>query len=102
MFNPNQNAAPRRSNADYLRRMTVGEGCCREEGSIPMFRREPAPQPSCEPSVSLGMPSLAMVYAPRQEWTCLIEPPSKALSEGTLFSELVKPFEGSCKSRYQR
>jgi len=102
MYNPNQSAAPRRSNADYLRRMTVGDGCCRNAESIPVCRRESESPSACEPRVCPDMPSLAMVYAPRQEWGCLMETPARALSEGTLFLELVKPFEGSCKSRYQR
>jgi hypothetical protein len=35
-----------------------------------------------------------MVYAPVQEWTCLMETPEMALAHGTLFKELLKPFDG--------
>ena len=38
-------------------------------------------------------PSLAMVYSPRQCWQNLLNP-AVGLKHGTIFSELVLPFEG--------
>ena len=70
-------------------------------------------RPSCDGSVSndkpncndrgecpthLHAPSLAMVYAPRQCWRNLLDPQS-ALENGTLFAELVLPFEAGNKRR---
>lgn len=57
-------------------------------------------KPSCgtqeECSTYLHAPSLAMVYSPRQCWRNLLDPQS-ALDQGTLFAELVLPFEGGSK-----
>lgn len=39
------------------------------------------------------MPALAMAYVPMQQWRGIYEP-DVALSRGTLFSELDKPFIG--------
>lgn len=47
--------------------------------------------PSC-----VSAPSLAMVYAPRQCWRNLLDMQS-ALDQGTLFAELVLPFEGGSR-----
>lgn len=44
----------------------------------------------------LHAPSLAMVYSPRQCWRNLLDPQS-ALDHGTLFAELVLPFERASK-----
>lgn len=41
---------------------------------------------------------IAMVYAPKQAFRELYEP-MKALSRGTLFAELDKPFNPSCHAR---
>lgn len=43
-------------------------------------------------------PSLAMVYSPRQCWRNLLDPES-ALEDGSLFAELVMPWEPSCNMR---
>lgn len=59
------------------------------EQSVPDTRRT-----SCLLS-SQDVPSLAMVYAPCQSWQKLYES-AKALSRGTLFAELDKPFVGRC------
>ena len=40
-------------------------------------------------------PSLAIVYSPYQSFTGLFDPMT-ALCKGTLFSELDKPFYGTC------
>lgn len=68
-------------------------------------------RPSCDGTVSNGKPScddrgecpsylhapsLAMVYAPRQCWRNLLDLQS-ALENGTLFAELVLPFEAGNK-----
>lgn len=109
MFDRNQPAAMRRSGDEFLRRMTTGEMPGR---SLPtMNRPSPAPMPpagNCPgtcPDQGGGrncigqltgnpaMPSLAMVYSPKQEWRCLMSPQT-ALDEGSLFGELIKPFEG--------
>ena len=44
----------------------------------------------------ISVPSLAMVYAPRQCWRNLLDLQS-ALDHGTLFAELVLPFEGGSR-----
>lgn len=41
-----------------------------------------------------GMPSLAMVYAPRQCWQNLLDP-ATGLANGSIFADLILPFEGS-------
>ena len=41
-------------------------------------------------------PSLAMVYSPKQCFRNLLDP-SSALEHGSLFAELVMPFEGGAK-----
>lgn len=51
-------------------------------------------QEECSPY--LHAPSLAMVYSPRQCWRNLLDPQS-ALDHGTLFAELVLPFEGGSR-----
>ena len=48
---------------------------------------------SCPYTPHCEYPSLAMVYAPVQRWHKLYDADT-ALSYGTLFSELNKPFEG--------
>ena len=102
-------SAARRSNDEFLRRMVGGELTANE---LPVINR-PSPMPpnmeggSCNsgdtneagecPSL-LDAPSLAMVYAPRQCWRSLLDPDS-ALANGSLFAELVMPFEGCGKTR---
>ncbi len=47
-----------------------------------------------DPSVVDALP-LAMVYAPRQKWRDAYAP-DEALSRGTMFAELDKPFYPGC------
>ena len=55
-------------------------------------------QMSCNTScpTEIPAPALAMVYAPRQCWRKLFEP-EDALKHGSLFAELVLPFEAAPK-----
>lgn len=95
MYEKNQPSAMRRSGDEFLRRMRSSE---LPERSMPVLNRA-APNPyaassaGCAGTGSSSMPSLAMVYAPVQEWRCLLTP-SEALPEGSLFRELIKPFQG--------
>lgn len=116
MYNPNQSPSSRRAGEEFLRRMNQNqfqncvscgtattqqqptvdrrnacEGCCEQQESG-----------MCNPSHNPFMPALAMVYAPHQEWTCLMETPGMALAHGTLFKELFKPFEGRGSRRGSR
>ena len=106
MYYPNQSSSSRRSGEEFLRRMTRSDA----EQGVPCaaFRNESSQSCGCSGSESGGdqihhcigqsstpqRPALAMVYCPVQEWVCLMDSPEKALSEGTLFQELVKPFVG--------
>ena len=122
-FENNRRAPQNRADADFLRRMMGGElngsgcdhGCSRapvqpRRGAgqcceqMPQARMEEAPQHpgngcgchACNVScpTEIPAPSLAMVYCPRQCWRNLFDP-AKALAHGTLFAELVLPFEGN-------
>lgn len=55
----------------------------------------PAQHECCEDYPHIHPTSLAMVYSPTQAFVKLYEP-SKALTRGTLFAELDKPFTGKC------
>ena len=101
MYEKNQPSAMRRSGDEFLRRMRSSE---LPERSLPtMNRTSPVPYAahssgcsnsgSCTGTGNSAMPSLAMVYAPVQEWRCLLTLP-EALREGSLFRELIKPFQG--------
>ena len=108
---PNNNRRPsRRVNDEFLRRMVGGELTGGELPVINMARMENIGQSiegnsSCnqnddiphECPTMLGAPSLAMVYSPLQCWRSLLEP-EEALQNGSLFAELVMPFEGANKS----
>lgn len=105
MYYSNQSASSRRAGEELLRRMNQSEprGCsC--DAIRP--RQEMSPMPGgcgcndhamdsdCSLTGNPYMPALAMVYSPRQDWTCLMDTPETALAHGTLFRELFKPFEG--------
>lgn len=100
MYEKNNRSSAWGSHDEFLRRMLGGELPGR---SLPtMNRPEPTPvdQPETEAENGQGTgsgccryPSLAMVYAPEQKWKDLLSL-DDALDEGTLFRELVKPFEG--------
>ena len=107
-------ASVQRANDAFLRRMLGGE---LTSASRPTFSEEvpTLPQyptrPPCnggdtgegaqgggreECPVQVGMPALAMVYAPRQCWRGLYTP-REALQHGTQFAELDLPFLGYSK-----
>ena len=107
MYSENSNRSSRRGNDEFLRRMVGGELIGKELPAMSMARMEnahgnPSERPSCNqnddigsecPTV-LGAPSLAMVYSPKQCWRNLLDNEA-ALKNGSLFAELILPFEGS-------
>ncbi len=108
MYNPNQSASSRRAAEELLRRMNQSApfGCAcgeiRPRQELPPMQNgcgcncnDHAHSQGCVPSGTPDMPALAMVYSPRQSWTCLMDTPEMALAHGTLFHELFKPFEGN-------
>ena len=85
---------------DYQRngwfRPTCGVSRQASQPRTPEYRREHAVHAeACAALSDLSPTSLAMVYSPMQSFTKLYEP-AKALSRGTLFAELDKPFTGKC------
>ena len=55
-----------------------------------------------EPYNTVTNPTMiAMVFSPKQEWRLLYDP-MKALSRGTLFEELDKPFHPHCHEKNGR
>lgn len=104
MYDPKHSASERRLDNEFLRRMSFGDF---SERSVPTMNRPSARPngacsscgdghsaiPSCPHPMDPAMPSLAMVYVPKQEWRCTLDP-HDALMHGSLFSELIKPFEG--------
>ena len=82
------------------RRDTTGE-CCEWR---PQARQETPAWPEggcgcqrpCDTScpTEIAAPALAMVYCPRQCWRKLFDP-EDGLKHGTIFAELVLPFEGA-------
>ena len=126
----NRRAAESRADADFLRRMLGGElntmpnngmrnntnagRCCEWR---PQARQELSEHPEngcgcnsspCNTScpTEIPAPSLAMVYCPRQCWRSLFSP-EDGLKHGSIFAELVLPFEGrqiggkeGCPHRY--
>ena len=96
-FSQNKRASERRANDEYLRRASFPNAESQPTVSSPPAQNPPvpnAPQPETEAPVSpASMPSLAMVYAPKQAFANLYEP-DVALARGTLFAELDLPFEG--------
>ena len=117
MYSENQRRVPmRRANDEFLRRMLDNEDA---RGARAVMNPAPMPtpslpperpsRPSCDGSYPDGgnhaggcqmpenMPSLAMVYAPKQCWQNLLEP-SVGLAHGSIFADLILPFEG-CKNR---
>ena len=109
MYSDNgRRSSVRRANDEFLRRMIGGEVV---RGDFPVASIELPVSPerpqnarlSCDGTVIEGecpthvhAPALAMVYAPKQCWRELFEP-EMALRHGTLFAELVLPFEAGRK-----
>lgn len=106
MFERTNQPSPRRGDDDMLRRMLFGTNGSRRQMSAPQDRpvmEQVSPQSAgvgtngntddAPFSACIDACSLAMVYAPVQEWQDLF-PIERALCEGTLFRELAKPFKG--------
>lgn len=95
-------SASQRVNDDFLRRMMGGELTSNAEPTARAAERENAERPKISvqeddcPS-TLHAPSLAMVYSPRQCWRNVLSP-EEGLQQGSIFSELVLPFEPDGKS----
>ena len=87
----------------YDPRRAMGS-CCEwaPQGRQPQARQEAPVKPEndcgcqkpCNTScpTELHAPALAMVYSPRQCWRKLLDP-AEGLKHGTIFAELVLPFE---------
>ena len=94
-FSPNKKASERRANDEYLRRSSFGT----RQSAETLPTAGPPADSVVEKATCLTcqneekMPSLAMVYAPKQTFTDLYEP-EEALARGTLFRELDLPFHG--------
>lgn len=58
-----------------------------DDGTVPVLARPSAPSAEC-----LRAPSLAMVYSPTQKFGNLYSP-AEGLRAGSLFRELIKPWE---------
>ena len=96
---------PSRDRAPTETRQGVGE-CCEwtpPQARQPQARQEMPVRPEnggcgcqkpCDTScpTEVHAPSLAMVYSPRQCWRKLLDP-AEGLKHGTIFAELVLPFE---------
>ena len=102
MLERNNRFAGRRSDDEMLRRMLFGGETGRrriqaEEGpSCPVMERvDPNGAGVDCTGAEAGTQgrALAMVYSPEQKWQNLLNPES-ALYHGSLFRDLVKPFEG--------
>lgn len=92
-------SASQRVNDDFLRRMTGGEMTSNAEQTAQASHTERGEQResgeregNCPTTVHA--PSLAMVYSPRQCWRNVLSP-EEGLHRGSIFSELVLPFEPS-------
>ena len=88
-----------RASAETGRSGMMGECCEWTQGQA----RQEAPlrpeggcgcQRPCDTScpTEVAAPALAMVYSPRQCWRNLLDP-AEGLKQGTIFAELVLPFE---------
>ena len=111
----NRRVSVRRANDEFLRRMIGGELTGAELPVMNMERPQLPVYPqqgkvACDGStrnsgedsngcsdrgdcpVHVHAPSLAMVYSPKQCWRNLLDPQS-ALENGSLFAELLLPFE---------
>jgi hypothetical protein len=104
------NRRSERVNDEFLRRMIGGELTGRDLPAMRMARLDAEPMPPLDHSpcnqneenvnpcpTSVKAPSLAMVYSPEQCWRSLLDPDT-ALKSGSLFAELVMPFEAGRKN----
>ncbi len=96
-------SASQRVNDEFLRRMTGGEltsnaeqsvqaslGACLGKSESAKYRDSAERESDCPTTVPA--PSLAMVYSPRQCWRNVLSP-EEGLRQGSIFSDLVLPFE---------
>ena len=113
----NRRASVRRANDEFLRRMIGGE---LTGADLPVMNVERPALPDysqngrtlCDGTVvgdhentrgcgegecptCIHAPALAMVYSPKQCWQNMLDPQS-ALENGSMFAELILPFEGGC------
>ena len=111
MYSEHNSRSTRRVNDEFLRRMVGGE---LKGGARPAMnelhseeaRGQATVQHLCNRndgndkgcSTTVSAPSLAMVYAPEQCWRNLLEYEA-ALKNGSLFAELIMPFEGGHQFR---
>lgn len=112
-FENEKHYARQRSNDEFLRRMHADEFVnLAGRRDVPTLARTDVPGKNERPGVSCdgtrnpqgeahslqckGMPSLAMVYSPVQEWKHLLSP-QEGLAQGTIFAELILPFEGASR-----
>ena len=109
-----RSSSVRRANDAFFRRMMGGEmsegepfcAVMNQGGVMPVPQLPPeSDRPSCDGSPrpdgergdcpkNLSAPSLAMVYSPRQCWQNLLEP-AAGLREGSIFADLILPFEAA-------
>lgn len=96
-------SASQRVNDAFLRRMTGGELTSHAEPAVPTLqavrsdhsesaKRAEATEQTTDCPTTVHAPSLAMVYSPRQCFRNVLSP-EEGLRQGTIFSELVLPFE---------
>ena len=106
-FENEKHYARQRSNAEFLRRMRSDDFVgFSEKRDVPTLARTDLPGKNERPRVSCdgtpqansptptchNMPSLAMVYSPIQPWKEVLSP-EDGLAHGTIFVDLIKPFE---------
>ena len=105
MYSEHNHRSARRVNDEFLRRMVGGELPAMNAMRSEEAHGQSTGRPFCNQNdegnggcpTHINAPSLAMVYAPGQCWRNLLEPEA-ALKNGSLFAELVMPFEGDRKS----
>lgn len=95
MIEKSNPSVPRRQDDDLLRRSRFGNGFRRGIGES--FARPVMEQVGAENQMpgngGTVKKRLAMAYIPNQAWQNLLSP-ENALMNGTIFRELVFPFEG--------
>lgn len=97
MIERNNPSGQRRQDDDLLRRPRFGGSTRRTTGFNEPFARpvmeQVSPETASENGGEFAKKRLAMAYIPNQTWKNLLSPES-ALMNGTIFRELVFPFEG--------
>ena len=98
MLERNNPSIPRRQEDDLLRRSRFGGGIRRgfgvnEPPASPVLETVDSANETLDDRNGIAKKRLAMAYIPKQKWQNLLSPES-ALTNGTVFRELVFPFEG--------